>query len=93
MDKSHAYDMLIKKLCDIQDEQEMSWLLQQLLTQAEIQDLVDRIRIYTALTHTNWSQREISKHLKVSITKVTRGAANTHNIKVNDYFLKNFSLS
>lgn len=92
MDKTLAHDQLIARLCDIQDKKEMSWLLQQLLTQAEIEDVIDRIRIYTTLANTKSSQRDISKKLQVSITKVTRGAANLHNSEVNAYFSKHFEL-
>lgn len=91
MDKKLSYLLLINRLCKIDSPDEMRWLLGQLLTDAEIQDVVDRVRIYDALSNTEWTQREIAKRLGVSITKVTRGSSNIHSRKLRLYFQENFS--
>jgi TrpR family trp operon transcriptional repressor len=78
-------------LCGIQDKNEMQFFLDQILTSAEINDLLDRLRIYEALTCTEASQRECAKTLNVSISKITRGASNLQAPKTKDYWKKKFN--
>lgn len=91
MDKQAALDVLINRLSDINTAKEMHWFLQCILTEAELNDIADRIRIYAALNQHKYSQREIAKQLGVSITKVTRGAANFYTLSHNPLFQSLFT--
>lgn len=86
MNKQQALDLLINKLSAIDDQEEMKWFLKCILTDTELDNIADRIRIYATLSQQQYSQREIAKRLAVSITKVTRGAANFHVLQNNEYF-------
>ncbi|MDF7675449.1 trp operon repressor [Neisseriaceae bacterium ESL0693] len=91
MDKQTALDLLINRLSDIHSQNEMHWFLQCILTEAELDNIADRIRIYAALNQQQHSQREIAKQLGVSITKITRGAANFYQLQNNPYFQSLFA--
>mgnify|MGYP000157881832 CR=1 FL=1 len=91
MNQSKAKQALVDILCNIQDPNEMRFFLEQILTVAEIDDLLDRIRIYQNLACTEASQRECAKSLNVSISKVTRGASNLRNTKAKDFWKSKFS--
>ena len=91
MNRKIAKQTLVDMLCSIKNAQEMRYFLEQILTTAEINDLVDRIRIYQNLACTEMPQRECAKSLKVSISKVTRGAANLRNPKAKSYWKSKFS--
>lgn len=91
MNKSKASQTLINMLCNIQNNDEMRYLLEQILTAGEISDLLDRIRIYQMLACTDTPQRECAKSLNVSISKVTRGSANLRKPKSKEYWQSKFS--
>lgn len=91
MNKSKASQTLINMLCNIQNNDEMRYLLEQILTTGEISDLLDRIRIYQMLACTDTPQRECAKSLNVSISKVTRGSANLRKPKSKEYWQSKFS--
>jgi len=91
MNRNMAKQALVNMLCNIENAQEMRYFLEQILTTAEINDLLDRIRIYQNLACTEMPQRECAKSLKVSISKVTRGAANLRNPKAKNYWKSKFS--
>jgi Trp operon repressor len=91
MNKSKASQTLINMLCNIQNYDEMRYLLDQILTAGEINDLLDRIRIYQMLACTDTPQRECAKSLNVSISKVTRGSANLRKPKSKEYWKSKFS--
>jgi TrpR family trp operon transcriptional repressor len=90
MNKSKARQILIAMLCTIQDPNEMQFFLEQILTVGEVNDLLDRIRIYQNLACTETPQRECAKLLNVSISKVTRGASNLRNPKAKAYWKSKF---
>lgn len=90
MNKSKANQALIKMLCNIRDPDEMRFFLEQILTAGEVNDLVDRMRIYHILSCTETPQRECAKSLNVSISKVTRGAANLRKPKSKEYWKSKF---
>ena len=91
MNKQKAKESLIDMLCTINNKSEMLFFLNQVLTKAEIGDLVDRIRIYEGLTREQLPQRECAKILNVSISKVTRGASNIRNHKHKEYWRQKFN--
>lgn len=91
MNKSKASQTLINMLCNIQNHDEMRYLLEQILTTGEISDLLDRIRIYQMLACTDTPQRECAKSLNVSISKVTRGSTNLRKPKSKEYWQSKFS--
>ncbi len=53
-----------------------------------MEDLIDRISIYNELLNTSNSQREVASKLGVSITKITRGAANLQDNNIKDFLRK-----
>jgi len=64
---------LIKALCRISSPKDMASVLEGLLTQKELQELDNRLRIFEGLDK-NIPQREIASTLGVGIATVTRGA-------------------
>jgi len=90
MNKSKASQTLLKMLCNIRDHDEMRFFLEQILTPGEINDLLDRIRIYQILSCTETPQRECAKSLNVSISKITRGSANLRKPKSKEYWQAKF---
>lgn len=91
MNRSKAKQTLVNMLCEIQNPSEMQFFLEQILTIGEINDLLDRVRIYQSLACTEAPQRECAKTLNVSISKVTRGASNLRNPRTKDYWKSKFS--
>lgn len=91
MNRTKAKQALLDLLCEIQDRNEMRFFLDQILTVAEINDLLDRVRIYQALACTDDPQRECAKKLEVSISKVTRGASNLRDPRIKEYWKAKFS--
>ncbi|WP_062308297.1 trp operon repressor [Polynucleobacter sinensis] len=91
MNRSKAKQTLIDMLCNIKNADEMRYFLEQILTAAEVNDLLDRIRIYQTLTCTEMPQRNTAKSLNVSISKVTRGASNLRDQKAKSYWKSKFS--
>ncbi len=65
---------LASSLASIKDPAHMAQVLADLLTPAEIDDVLQRISIVDMLEKGE-TQRAISNKLKVSIAKVTRGAS------------------
>ena len=90
VNKVKAKKALIDMLCDIKTQDEMLFIFEQVLTKAEIEDLVNRVRIYHKLACTEITQRECAKILDVSISKVTRGASNLQNPKIKKYWQNKF---
>jgi len=90
MTRNKAKQALISILCKIQNPDEMRFFLEQVLTAAEIDDLLDRVRIYQTLSCDETPQRECAKKLNVSLSKVTRGASNLRNLKMKDYWKSKF---
>lgn len=90
MNRSTAKRALLELLCSTDNPNDMQFLLEQILTSAEINDLLDRVRIYQNLACTETPQRECAKSLNVSISKVTRGAANLQNPKAKKYWKSKF---
>ncbi|MGL4370026.1 MAG: Trp family transcriptional regulator [Spirochaetota bacterium] len=68
-----AYDEMIETLCEVNDAREMKQLLTELLTDAELQDLILRWTLLRQLAE-GVHQREIAKNLGISLCKITRGA-------------------
>jgi len=64
---------LIKILCNITDEKLMQEFLHDLLTKSEFSDIITRWQIIKQLDK-GIPQRQISKNLGVSISKITRGS-------------------
>lgn len=77
---SHT-DPYLKKIASIlylaDDESELHDILGDLLTPAETKDLAERIAIVEYLLMGD-TQRDVSKKLKVSISKVSRGSLLLH---------------
>jgi TrpR family transcriptional regulator, trp operon repressor len=92
VNKVKAKKVLVDMLCEIKTQDEMLFILEQVLTKAEIEDLVNRVRIYQELACTEITQRECAKILDVSISKVTRGASNLQNPKIKKYWQSKFKL-
>ena len=68
-----SFDEMTAVLCGISDPAAMKKLLAELLTEAELDDLVLRWRLLGQLAY-GVPQREISKKLGISLCKITRGA-------------------
>lgn len=90
MNEKESFEQLVGLLCSITDKEEMRWFLERLLTNAEVDDLTSRLRIYAALATSKYTQREVAKLLGVSISKVTRGASNMHSDYTKEFFRKRF---
>ncbi|WP_341659687.1 trp operon repressor [Vibrio sp.] len=88
MSNKQAFEMLIKTLYRINSTSDMELILNCILTKKEIEDISDRLNIYNELINSKSPQREIACNLGVSISKITRGAANLQDKKIED-FLKN----
>ena len=84
------YRKLAEHIASLQSADEVLHLLDLLLTDGEIHDVRDRVRIYSLLASGAHSQRDIARLANVSISKVIRGAANAHSPKVRAYFRKHF---
>ncbi|MGY0342110.1 trp operon repressor [Xylella fastidiosa] len=91
MSREQAFEMLIKILCKTDSTDDMKLILECILTRSEMEDLIDRIRIYNELLNTRNSQREVASKLGVSITKITRGAANLQDNNIKDFLRKKIS--
>jgi TrpR family trp operon transcriptional repressor len=68
-----SLDEMIAVMCGISDSVKMKKLVAELLTEAELEDLVLRWRLLGQLAD-GVPQREISKNLGISLCKITRGA-------------------
>lgn len=76
------------KLClSSQNTDELSILLECMLTPDEKKDIIDRYLIVKALMENKLTQRELSEQLSVSIAKITRGS---NALKTIDDKLKKF---
>ncbi len=64
---------LVHNLVQIQNDKNMEKFLDVLLTDSEVEDLVNRLQIFKGL-FAGKSQREIAKELGVAIATVTHGA-------------------
>ena len=68
-----SFEEMVAVLCGTSDPARMKKLLSELLTDAELDDLVLRWRLLGQLAD-GVPQREISKNLGISLCKITRGA-------------------
>ncbi len=68
-----AYLSLVQHLTELTDSQEIDAILAALLTDKELQDIANRVRIFDLLQH-GVTQRAISQQLGVGIATVSRGA-------------------
>ncbi|HVJ62258.1 MAG TPA: Trp family transcriptional regulator [Tahibacter sp.] len=84
------YTKLAEHIASLQSADEVIRLLDMLLTDSEIHDVRDRVRIYSLLASGTHSQRDVARLANVSISKVIRGASNTQSAKVRAYFRKHF---
>jgi TrpR family trp operon transcriptional repressor len=84
------YTKLAEHIASLKSTEEVLWLLDQLLTEGEIHDVRDRVRILSLLASGAHSQRDVARLANVSISKVIRGASNAHSPKVRTYFRKHF---
>ena len=69
---------LVRILTLIKDSDLMEEFLNDLLTPAEFEDLIDRWQIVKQLAR-GTPQREIAKRLNVSVAKITRGSLELRN--------------
>jgi TrpR family trp operon transcriptional repressor len=76
-----AYQYLLQMLCQTDDIERLTILLNALLTDKEQNEIANRIQIF-ALLQQGLPQREIAESLGVGIATVSRGAKayNQHNI-------------
>jgi TrpR family transcriptional regulator, trp operon repressor len=63
---------LITSLLSRVQPNDLEWVLMDILTPAEIDEIADRIRILTML-ESGLSQRDIASELGISVTTVSRG--------------------
>lgn len=68
-----AGDDILKMLCSIDDKESMKALLDDLLTERELLDVVDRYLLMDDL-YRGKSQREIASERNMSLCKITRGS-------------------
>lgn len=68
-----AYLSLVQHLTELTDSQEIDAILAALLTDKELQDIANRVRIFDLLQQ-GVTQRAISQQLGVGIATVSRGA-------------------
>ncbi|WP_296405794.1 Trp family transcriptional regulator [Psychrobacter sp.] len=68
-----AYHSLLQHLAELSDRQEIQSLLAALLTDKELQDIANRVRIFDLLEQ-GVTQRVIAQQLGVGIATVSRGA-------------------
>ncbi len=85
MSSAQKLDQIVKTFsAACKSKKDLENLLLDILTPAEIEDIGDRLNIIQALLK-NDTQRDVSKNLSVSISKVTRGS---HAIKEGSGVLK-----
>jgi Trp operon repressor len=72
MNLPESLKLVTDTLWRIQDQQEFSEVLEELMTPGEITDIADRISILRML-ESGKSQREIAETLGISVTTVSRG--------------------
>jgi len=71
-----TYSKALKRVAEVlasTESKNLERVLEDLITPAEIHDIDERIKIFKALLKGD-SQRKVAEKLKVSVTKVTRGA-------------------
>ncbi len=68
-----ALKLVTDTLWRIQNPQELSWAIEELMTPGEITDMADRITVLRML-NSGKSQREIAELLGISVTTVSRGS-------------------
>lgn len=67
------HDSLIDVCCAINDPEKMEKFFSEIFTPAELDDLAKRWQLIAELAEGR-TQRDISKRLKISLCKITRGA-------------------
>lgn len=80
-----ARKFLLDLLCSIDRSEEMESLLEDLLTEKEIVDIVDRYLIMDDI-YKGKSQRDIASSRKMSLCKITRGS---RMLKKKNGFMRN----
>lgn len=80
-----AWQQLVELIFNIDDKEKLNEILHVFLTISERETIQDRFALIQSLLTTKQTQREISKNLKISITKVTMGS---NALKVIDDDLK-----
>jgi len=73
MDTTTSYDQLLRLFLNLRTRKEIDTLLHDLLTDQEIEKIVQRLQIVKLIAK-GVPQRKISERLGVSIAKVTRGS-------------------
>lgn len=68
-----AYQSLVQHLTELTDSKEIEAVLSALLTDKELQDIANRVRIFDLLQQ-GVTQRVISQQLGVGVATVSRGA-------------------
>ena len=69
-----AWRKFIKILHGLEAESDLSAFLELLLTPDEREDMVKRVAIVKHLVKGDMTQRELAKHLEISIAMITRGS-------------------
>ncbi len=72
-EEKKAYSDIISILLSIDDEDDMHALLDDLLTDKEVLDIIDRFLVLDDL-YRGKSQRDIASNRKMSLCKITRGS-------------------
>lgn len=73
LEERNAYKDIISILLSIDNEEDMEALLDDLLTDKEILDIIDRFLVLDDL-YRGKSQRNIASNRKMSLCKITRGS-------------------
>ncbi|MBO5770656.1 MAG: transcriptional regulator [Spirochaetales bacterium] len=73
LEERNAYKDIISILLSIDNEEDMEALLDDLLTDKEILDIIDRFLVLDDL-YRGKSQRDIASNRKMSLCKITRGS-------------------
>ena len=73
LEERNAYKDIISILLSIDNEEDMEALLDDLLTDKEILDIIDRFLVPDDL-YRGKSQRDIASNRKMSLCKITRGS-------------------
>ena len=88
MIKNNNLDELVGVILNIEDKEQLKQFLHDILTPAELRDVIRRWRIIKLLNK-GLTQREIAKQLGVSISKVTRGSRVLQGDNIVEKLVKN----
>jgi TrpR family trp operon transcriptional repressor len=73
LEEKNAYEDIISILSSIDNKEDMAALLDDLLTDKEILDIIDRFLVLDDL-YRGKSQRDIASNRRMSLCKITRGS-------------------